>query len=120
MSQRKAFHEGIDSHTAYQYKFTKGKSIGTINAFHKGNMVGSLFWDKDSGEVGHIEVEPEHRGLGVSDGLWNEAKAKVKELGWSNLVHNTIRTKAGDKFAKRVSKDNPEEIPSLWIKAEDM
>ena len=120
MSQRKAFHEGIDSHNAYQYSFSKSKTLGTVKALHKGKEVGHMFWDKDSGELSHIQVDPEHQGRGVSDAMWNVGKAKAKELGWTKLVHNTIRTAAGNKFAQRVSKNNPDEIPSLWIKAEDM
>lgn len=70
------------------------KEIANVNVVKDGQTVGSLNWNKNTGVIENIEITPGHRGKGIAQAVWAEAK-RIDP----NLKHSEYRTPEGDRFA---------------------
>jgi hypothetical protein len=70
------------------------KEIANVNIVKDGETVGFINWNKNTGVIENIEIGPAHRGKGIAQAVWVEAK-KIDP----NLKHSEYRTPEGDKFA---------------------
>ena len=82
------------------------KAVGFITVNEYGEPKGAQGVRR---QVGDLFVDPEHRGSGVSSGLWDVASHDNPDIG--ELHHSPERTEAGERFAQRVSGDRPDLIP---------
>jgi GNAT superfamily N-acetyltransferase len=95
----------------YQFNFStgsnsewdeEGKNLYHLTATHKGNEIGYLGW-QPYGMIGHVVVNPDHRGKGVADALLEKATTLSMQSQGSvpRPVHSNDLTPAGYRFAKR-------------------
>ena len=70
------------------------KEIANVNIVKDGQTVGSLNWNKNTGIIENIEITSGHRGKGIAQAVWIEAKKTNP-----SLKHSEYRTPEGDRFA---------------------
>lgn len=78
-----------------------------------GEYAGSLIW-RPTGEVGHVEVWPEHQNKGVATHMWKLAQQAHKDapFHYPEIQHSTFRSVDGDAWAHSLWKKGlADEVP---------
>jgi GNAT superfamily N-acetyltransferase len=100
-----------DEHFLSQVTMHPGRN-GYMEAHHpEHGTVGEIFWSPHDGELGGIEVHPDHQRKGLGQHMWDQAHAHAKEQGFHQPTHSPVRTDAGDHWARAVGGHLPERDP---------
>ena len=76
-------------------------NVAAYDANH--DELGHIGWMGGStGEIKHINVEPEHQRKGLGTELLNQAKSISKKKNRKAPTHSAERTEEGDAWAKKV------------------
>lgn len=86
----------------FQYLYNDNTDSHEVEAFTDSGQVGRLVWDDDTGEIEHLHVGDKYRRKGVATALWETAHEESSDLGVTPPAHSSIRTKAGDSWARAV------------------
>ena len=101
-----------------QFKFTKAApgSMGKdLDEYHRLDVLGtgsSMLWHHKTGVIGNIGVPEDQQRRGIATQMWQEGHRIAGETrGVRAPRHSTDRTKAGDAWARSVSKRVPKLRP---------
>lgn len=70
-------------------------------------MISTMSWHPETGEIHSIQVHPNYRGLGVATHTYERAKKFAEEKGLAEPIHSSSRTVAGDAWAKSIGDPVP-------------
>ena len=88
---------------------TEWKRLHHIAAYNQeGDVVGTMDWNKRSKRVFDISVHPDMQRKGIASHMWDYANQVSKEMGVKGPKHSPDRTSSGDKWAKSVGGELPE------------
>lgn len=101
----------LDADTAGEPEFevseTKVAAYGGMNPAHAltikgddGEEIGHLWWDKETGEIYSVVVQPEQQRQGHGTSMFREANRLAEENGWKAPEHSDFLTDAGASFVK--------------------
>lgn len=108
----------MDRGAQFPYEFKYEPSINSVSgeiglhkvvAYHKEHgKVGRLIWDPEDGEIQGVDVDAEHRGKGVAEGMLLHAKS----LNTSPAIrHSDDRSDSGDAWARKMAEKHGDALP---------